>query len=42
MVIEKNRKNIITWIKRLGFWGFLFFLLKGIMWLVIGYIIMKK
>lgn len=23
------------WIKRLGFWGFLFFLVKGLLWLLI-------
>jgi hypothetical protein len=24
-----------TWIKRLGFWGFLFFLVKGLLWLIL-------
>lgn len=24
-----------SWIKRLGFWGFLFFLVKGLLWLII-------
>jgi hypothetical protein len=24
-----------TWIKRLGFWGFMFFLEKGLLWLLI-------
>jgi len=24
-----------TWIKRLGFWGFLFFLVKGLLWLIV-------
>jgi len=24
-----------TWIKRLGFWGLLFFLAKGLLWLAI-------
>ena len=23
------------WIKRLGFWGFMFFLVKGLLWLAI-------
>jgi len=23
------------WIKRLGFWGFLFFLVKGLLWLIV-------
>lgn len=25
----------ITWIKRLGFWGFLFFLVKGLLWVLV-------
>ena len=41
MAIEKNKKNLITWIKRIGFWGFLFFLLKGLIWLAVGYFIVK-
>jgi len=24
-----------NWIKRLGFWGFLFFLVKGLLWLLV-------
>jgi hypothetical protein len=27
--------EIKTWIKRLGFWGFLFFLVKGLLWLAV-------
>jgi hypothetical protein len=27
--------SVKTWIKRLGFWGFMFFLLKGLLWLTI-------
>lgn len=27
------------WIKRLGFWGFLFFLIKGLLWLTIPVLI---
>ena len=23
------------WIKRLGFWGFLFFLVKGLLWMLV-------
>ena len=41
MVAEKNKKGFITWIKRIGFWGFLFFLLKGLVWLAVGYFIVK-
>jgi len=24
-----------TWIKRLGFWGFMVFLVKGLLWLIV-------
>jgi hypothetical protein len=24
-----------TWLKRLGFWGLVFFLVKGLLWLII-------
>ena len=27
--------NFKTWVKRLGFWGFMFFLVKGLLWLLI-------
>jgi hypothetical protein len=27
------------WIKRLGFWGFMFFLVKGLLWLIIPAVI---
>ena len=27
--------SVRSWIKRLGFWGFMFFLLKGLLWLTI-------
>ena len=31
-----NHKVIArSWIKRLGFWGFIFFLVKGLLWLII-------
>jgi hypothetical protein len=23
------------WLKRLGFWGFMFFFLKGLLWLIV-------
>jgi hypothetical protein len=25
----------LKWIKRLGFWGFMFFLVKGLLWLIV-------
>jgi hypothetical protein len=27
--------KVRTWIKRLGFWGLMFFLVKGLLWLAI-------
>jgi hypothetical protein len=27
--------KIKRWMKRLGFWGFMFFLVKGLLWLII-------
>jgi len=27
--------KVAKWIKRLGFWGVLFFLLKGLLWLLV-------
>jgi len=31
--------NLIKWAKRVGFWGFLFFLLKGLLWLLVPAVI---
>lgn len=45
MSVEKNetpqKSKFILWLKRLGFWGFLFFLLKGLIWLALGYWVLK-
>jgi len=30
-----HRMPVAKWIKRLGFWGFLFFLVKGLLWLLV-------
>ncbi|RAJ05546.1 hypothetical protein LX64_02706 [Chitinophaga skermanii] len=30
-----------VWMKRIGFWGFIFFLLKGLAWLAVGYWFVK-
>lgn len=27
--------KLAKWIKRLGFWGFMFFLVKGLLWLLV-------
>lgn len=32
---HQNKVSVRSWIKRLGFWGFMFFLLKGLLWLTI-------
>jgi hypothetical protein len=31
--------NSKRWLKRLGFWGFMFFLVKGLLWLLIPAVI---
>jgi len=36
-----KKENIVRWIKRVGFWGFLFFLVKGLIWLALGYWVIK-
>jgi hypothetical protein len=37
----RDRESRKLWLKRIGVAGFLFFLLKGIAWLVIGYFILR-
>jgi hypothetical protein len=27
--------NVKSWIKKMGFWGFMFFLVKGLLWLTV-------
>jgi hypothetical protein len=43
--VETNQQSKTTrwkaWLKKLGFIGFLFFLLKGLVWLAIGYFIIR-
>lgn len=35
---SKDKKAIfIKWLRRVGVWGFLFFLVKGLIWLALGY-----
>lgn len=36
------KNKTMLWLKRLGFWGFVFFLLKGLAWLAVGYWMVKK
>lgn len=40
-MIALKRSNVIKWIKKVGFWGFLFFLAKGLVWLAVGYFLVK-
>lgn len=30
-----NKERIHKWLKRIGIWGFLFFLIKGLVWLAV-------
>lgn len=32
---EEQQKGMMAWCRRLGFYGFLFFLLKGLTWIFI-------
>lgn len=32
---HERRMKFTSWVKRLGFWGFLFFLVKGLLWLLV-------
>jgi hypothetical protein len=35
---KTSKKDIfLKWLRRVGIWGFLFFLIKGLIWLAIGY-----
>lgn len=36
-----QKGNVIKWLRRVGFWGFMFFLVKGLIWLAIAYWFVK-
>ena len=41
-IMDKDKKDskkdiFLKWIRRMGVWGFLFFLVKGLIWLAVGY-----
>lgn len=36
-----TRQKVIKWLKKLGFWGFMFFLVKGLVWLAVIYWLAK-
>ncbi len=31
----RTKVAVKNWLKRIGFWGLMFFLIKGLMWLII-------
>ncbi len=35
------QQKMLKWLRKVGFWGFMFFLVKGLVWLVVGYWIVK-
>jgi hypothetical protein len=41
MVSNKQNRRWLIWIKKIGFWGFIFFLVKGLLWLAFGYWFLK-
>jgi hypothetical protein len=41
MEAVQKQSKLVKWLKKLGFWGFIFFLAKGIAWLLIGYLVVK-
>jgi hypothetical protein len=38
----RKKQRVIAWLKRLGFWGFVFFLVKGLIWLAVLFLAIKK
>ncbi|PYF77303.1 hypothetical protein B0O44_101784 [Pedobacter nutrimenti] len=36
-----RNSTFLKWLKKIGLWGFLFFLLKGLLWLLLGYLALK-
>jgi len=38
---REKKHPLFKWIKKIGLWGFLFFLLKGLIWLILGYWVIK-
>lgn len=38
---NNSKGKIVKWFKRIGIVGFLFFLIKGLLWIIIPYLIAK-
>ena len=36
-----KENKLLKWLRKLGFCGFMFFLVKGLVWLAIGYFVVK-
>lgn len=34
---EEKKNKALVWLKKIGFWGFMFFFIKGLIWLAIFY-----
>lgn len=41
METAMKENKAVKWVKRAGIWGFMFFLVKGLVWLALGYFIVK-
>lgn len=43
LTMDQQVKNpkLKNWLKKVGVWGFLFFLAKGIVWLLVGYFALR-
>lgn len=38
---SNQKTKLLKWLKKIGIWGFLFFLAKGLIWLAVGYWVIK-
>ena len=36
-----NQNKVMAWLKKVGWVGFFFFLIKGLLWLIVPYLIAK-
>jgi hypothetical protein len=41
MEMAAKQSKAIKWLRKIGFWGFMFFLVKGLIWLAVGYFVIK-
>ncbi|TCC99209.1 alanyl-tRNA synthetase [Pedobacter hiemivivus] len=38
---SEKKTALLKWLRKVGVWGFLFFLIKGLIWLALGYWVIK-